>query len=95
MNTLDPNQAYDPQEAFTRARAVKEQYQDRLLSMPNVVGLGVGLRQVGGQRTDQVCLVVMVNRKLSPALLAPHELIPSELEGVPVDVQEVGDLHAG
>ena len=83
------------EDAFTRAKAIKDEYQEHLLSMPNVVGLGIGLRQVGGQHTDQVCLVVMVNRKLSPAQLAPEEMIPAELGGVPVDVQEVGNLHAG
>jgi hypothetical protein len=36
----------------------------------------------------------MVRHKLPTIQLAPEEVIPAELEGVPVDVQEVGDIGA-
>jgi hypothetical protein len=77
-----------------RARAVKSAHASRLLSLPNVVGLGVGLRQRAGQGTGDVSLVVMVTRKVPAAELAPDERIPREIDGVPVDVQEVGSLKA-
>jgi len=82
----------DIQAAFEHAKAVKDAHLHELLSKPNVVGCGVGFRQVGGERTDQVALVVMVRNKVPSAQLAQHERIPSELEGVPVDVQEVGEI---
>ena len=77
-----------------RARAVKEAYETELLGKPNVVGVGVGLRQIGGVIQNQVSLVVMVRHKLPSIQLAPEEVIPTELDGVPVDVQEVGDIGA-
>jgi hypothetical protein len=41
-----------------------------------------------------VALVVMVDRKLSTAQLDLEGLIPVEIDGVPVDVQEVGEIKA-
>jgi hypothetical protein len=57
---------------LTRLGEVKGRHLDELLGLPNVVGVGVGLRQ-----------------------LAEADVIPSQLEGVPVDVVEVGKLDAG
>lgn len=83
------------QEAYQRARAVKEAYGEKLMGLPNVVGLGIGLRHVGGEPTGEVALVVLVSRKLSEIQLQEGEILPQEIEGVPIDVQEVGDLSAG
>ena len=77
-----------------KIRAVRQAYQDELMSKANVVGLGVGYRQRSGERTDELALVVMVNKKVPEALLAPEDVIPTSLEGVPVDVQEVGEIRA-
>ncbi len=82
------------QAAYKRAQAVKEAHEEALMRLPNVVGVGVGLRSKGGVYTSEVGLVVMVRRKVPRAALKPEEVIPSEIEGVPVDVQEVGDLMA-
>lgn len=82
------------QVSYEQAKAVKDAYLDSLLSKPNVVGCGIGFRQVKGERTNEIALVVMVTKKLPDTQLTPDELIPSELEGVPVDVQEVGELGA-
>ncbi len=73
---------------------VKRAYQAELMAKANVVGVGVGFRQVGGQRTETVALVVMVARKLPAEQLAPQDMLPKEIEGVPVDVQEVGEIKA-
>jgi hypothetical protein len=75
-------------------RAVKRKHEQALLRKKNVIGVGIGLRQVGGRFTDQVVLTVMVTRKEPTSQLACRDRIPSELEGVPVDVQEVGILRA-
>jgi hypothetical protein len=78
-----------------RALRVKQTHEEELLSKSNVLGVGVGLRERGGQRGEQVALVVLVRRKLPAADLAPKDVIPSEIDGVPVDVQEVGEVKAG
>lgn len=83
------------QEAYDRARRVKEQYGDQLMALPNVVGLGIGLRHVGGEPTGEVALVVLVSRKLPTVQIEDGGILPHEIEGVPVDVQEVGEIAAG
>jgi hypothetical protein len=90
MNQPDPNL---PQDA-ARVMEVKRAYEDELLAKANVVGVGVGYRERGDQRTSEIALVVMVTQKLPPDQLAPDDLVPSSIEGVPVDVQEVGEITA-
>ena len=77
-----------------RVRAVKRKHEKALLRKKNVVGVGIGLRQKDGRFTDQVVLTVMVARKEPASQLARRDRIPSQLDGVPVDVQEVGILRA-
>ena len=75
-------------------RDVKDSHEADLLSKANVVGVGVGLRQRAGQSTREPAIVVSVTHKIPSALVAPDDAIPSELDGVPVDVQEIGKLRA-
>ena len=79
---------------YEQATAVKRARQDELMRKANVGGVGVGLRQQGGALTDAVVLVVMVKRKVPREQLAPADVIPAEIAGVPVDVQEVGEIKA-
>jgi hypothetical protein len=75
-------------------RAVKDRHEEDLLKKKNVVGLGIGYKEVGGQKTEQLSLVVMVKRKELPSQLDARDLVPSEIEGVPIDVKEVGEIVA-
>lgn len=77
-----------------QARQVLRRHESELLGRANVIGVGVGLRQVGGQPTDEVAIVVLVRDKRPEASLAPEDLLPVDLEGVPVDVQEIGEVRA-
>ena len=86
--------AQDRQSALERAQAVKRAHEDELMSKKNVVGVGVGLLEKSGVRTGAVGLVVMVKQKLPQTQVAPGDVIPAEIEGVPVDVQEVGTIKA-
>jgi len=88
------SQYSDLQAATERVLAVKRAHEHELLAKPNVVGVGVGYRQTGGQPTGTLALVVMVTQKLPPSLLAPEDQIPVWIEDVPVDVQEVGEITA-
>jgi hypothetical protein len=84
-----------PLEAFQKAIAVQEKYEEDLLHKANVEGVGVGLRMRAGELTDEVVLVVMVTRKVPRTQLAPDDFVPPEIEGVPVDIQEIGHVRAG
>ena len=77
-----------------RVLAVKAKYEQTLLQKKNVVGLGIGYRERDGETTDQMVLTVMVRQKERRSRLRSHDLIPPELDGVPVDVKEVGMLQA-
>ncbi len=79
---------------IARARAVKAKYEADPMARPGVVGVGIGLRQRGGELINEVCIVVMVRRKVPRALLDEEERLPHALEGVPLDVQEVGEIEA-
>lgn len=80
--------------AIQKARDVKARYEARLMQKANVIGVGIGFRERGGQLTDEIVLVVNVTHKLPKHQLAPQDLIPSEIDGVPVDVRETGQIQA-
>jgi len=82
------------EQAYQRAVAAKQAHEAELLRKANVVGIGIGLRSARGVQTGEVALIVLVRRKIPPSQLAAEDRIPAQLEGVPVDVQEVGDVTA-
>ena len=81
-------------EGIEEIKAIKDRHAEGLLKKKNVVGLGIGYKEVQGQQTDQLSLVVMVKKKESPSQLDATDLVPSEIEGVPVDVKELGEIVA-
>jgi len=44
--------------------------------------------------TDQVALTVMVKKKVPLSQLDAKDVIPPEIEGVMIDVKEVGEIRA-
>jgi len=64
------------------------------MSRANVVGVGVGLRARAGRRVREVAIVVMVRQKVPRAMLAEADVLPRQIDGVPVDVVEVGEITA-
>ena len=79
---------------MSQLQAAKSRYERELLRKKNVVGVGIGFRQVDGQLTDQLALTVLVQQKLPLAQLRKRDVVPSQLDGVLVDVQEVGTFQA-
>ena len=77
-----------------RVKAVKAAHEKHLLSKTNVVGVGVGLRQRGGEFTNEVCIIVSVRQKVPSEQLSPSDRIPAQVDGVPVDVQATGEIRA-
>ena len=81
-------------ERLDRLRAVRAAHEADLMRRANVVGVGIGLRHRGGEPTGEPVIVVSVTHKVPLSQLAPGDVVPRELEGVPVDVQAVGELRA-
>jgi len=92
MNQEADNQ--DLKAATEHIMSVMQAHKDELLSISNVVGVAVGFRQIDGESTQTLALVVMVDRKIPQNLLTPEQQIPVTIEDVPIDVQEVGEISA-
>ena len=82
------------QAQLMNARAIFRQALPRLLRRRNVVACGLGFKQVGGEWTDELSLVVSVERKLPKEQLTPDDLIPPQVDGLPTDVQQTGRFRA-
>ncbi|UCD98570.1 MAG: hypothetical protein JSV42_16705 [Chloroflexota bacterium] len=72
----------------------KESSKGSLLTMQNVVGVGVGYQNTGGKNTGNYAIVVMVSQKLPVPALPREAVLPKSVNGVLIDVIEVGELRA-
>ncbi len=93
---LDPygTTAVEEEEELPELRKLCQRQADSLLALPNVVGVGIGYKQVRGLETGDPSLVVMVSRKMDRSLLREKDLVPSRVEGVLTDVLETGKFEA-
>lgn len=80
-------------------RAIKKSA-EYLLINPNIVGVGIGYKTIGGEVTDILSVVVSVVKKVDAKFLWPYNLdspqkaIPATLGGTPTDVQQTGVIKA-
>jgi len=81
-------------QAIAQAQTIKQKYELDLLKKKYVVGIGIGFKQSGGKWTDTIAIVVNVEKKVEAARLSSRDRLPDSLEGVPVDVVEVGRIRA-
>lgn len=64
---------------------IQAEVQDELLRHPEVTGVDVGRRSIGGKQTDELAIRIYVrDKKVALQTLK----LPSELQGVPVEVVE-------
>ncbi len=70
--------------AGANIEAIKAKYEGHLLTLPNVVGVGLGKRGA-----DPV-IKVFVQQKVPLNQLQKQAIIPKSLDGVTVDVEEIG-----
>ncbi|MGJ3241245.1 MAG: hypothetical protein ACFE0Q_21235 [Anaerolineae bacterium] len=71
---------------------IQAKYAQELMEKKHVVGVGIGMAQEEGEYTETMALVVLVERKVPLEELSEADIIPQEIEGVRVDVQETGAL---
>jgi hypothetical protein len=57
---------------------------------PNVHAVGLGAKSIGGKITPGPAILVLVEKKLPLSQLKPEEVVPTEFEGVPTDLLQVG-----
>jgi hypothetical protein len=57
----------------------KTRFEEHLLSLAGVNGVGIGYKTVADKETPQLALVVLVDRKIAKSRLDPRELVPERL----------------
>lgn len=65
-----------------------------LMKRTNVVATGVGYKITNGKVTGDLSIVCSVESKKSPASLSASELLPQSMDGIPIDVNATGVIHA-
>lgn len=70
-----------------------EQFKHRLLRLDNVVGVGVGHKEVGLNRTKQPSMIVFVEKKKPKAELRSGQVVPPKLDDLETDVIEIGRVR--
>ena len=66
-----------------------------LLNKANVVGVGMGYKQIKNFQTNQLCIHVLVKEKLLSSYIAKSEIIPNIYMGFKTDVIETGEIIQG
>lgn len=72
---------------------VLNKVQNRILKMPNVVGVGVGFKQVGLNRTKKPAIIIFVEKKVPDANLLRGQKVPDKINGLETDVIEIGQVR--
>ncbi len=67
---------------------VKEDAEKGLRVIPGVHAVGIGKKSVNGAFTDELAIAVFVTKKKPLSELAPHEVVPSQINGIKTDVIE-------
>jgi hypothetical protein len=79
-------------------KKVKDKWKDSLLKRKNVVGVGIGRKEVAGEETDELVIRIYVTKKEEGDNLHPNDFIPSALTyaglKVKTDVRVVGVIKA-
>ncbi|MCL6638427.1 MAG: hypothetical protein K6T80_01935 [Firmicutes bacterium] len=70
-------------------RALKKA-KKKLLGLQNVVGVGIGYKQVRGEETGRPAYIVYVEKKVPPGGLSRGQVVPEQIDGLDVDVVEIG-----
>ncbi|MEO8903598.1 MAG: hypothetical protein ABI488_15155 [Polyangiaceae bacterium] len=79
--------------AVSNLVAAKRAATARLMSIPGVVGVGVGPKVVNGRHSGELAIVVSVLEKLPASALPPDQLIPAEIDGFKTDVEIGGAMR--
>jgi len=68
--------------------------EELLLKIPGVHHVSIGLKETGGHVTDTLCIRIYVREKKDTSNLQSHEVLPSEINGIPTDVNIIPGFKA-
>ena len=81
-------------DALSEAKKIREKYEEILMRKKGVVGCVVGYKHIAGEKTDQICVICYVLKKIPANQLDEADLVPAIIEGIPTDVIESGEMRA-
>ncbi len=81
-------------QVFEQVKAVQAEHADSLMKLPNVIGVGIGYCRRKDSPIEEPGLVVIVDHKVPVAQLAEADIIPREIDGVQVEVRELGGFFS-
>ncbi|MHB1126065.1 MAG: chymotrypsin family serine protease [Bacillota bacterium] len=64
-----------------------------ILSLQNVIGVGIGYKEVKGCKTNELAIKVLVSKKLPLLRLDRRQLVPAKIDRITTDVVEVGSFR--
>jgi hypothetical protein len=75
---------------------IKQSVENNLINLNSVSGVGLGEKWVNGMPTGQTAILVFVQKKYTKGSViskfSAEELIPTEIDGMPTDIIEVGRI---
>jgi hypothetical protein len=74
--------------AMNKVNTVKQNYEEQLMRLPNVTGVGIG------EKEGKTVIKVFVTQKVPESDLQPQEVVPKSIEGCETDVDEIGIVTA-
>lgn len=93
MNTTD-DQSNGEMTTFKQVLAVKTAIQEELMAKANVLGVGIGYHQFEDELGETIALIVLVREKKPLTELNASDIIPKEIDGVPIVIRAVGSIRA-
>jgi hypothetical protein len=75
--------------SLVKVKQIKMKYEKELLGKENVVGVGIGKKNM----TDELCIKVYVTTKKEKSLLKQDAIIPKSIEGIKTDIVESGKIR--
>ena len=65
-------------------------YESELLKYPNVIGISTGNKIVNGISTKELCISILVKKKIPEEELDSKSVLPKYIESIKTDVVDVG-----
>ena len=79
---------------LNRIRNILDSHRRQLLARANVVATGIGYKQTGGAKTETLCIVCSVKKKVPASQLSSQDLVPAAVDGSATDVVQTGVIRA-